>query len=158
MCRKGLLVLQGGTLFSNATLLPCPYRSKLVPIQKPFFSNVACFKHCFWQARFILSTNWMKVAFSFQQNPKSPMWRIKQPWSWRIRLRLPVRHLGTQSLPSLGELLPGTSAMKRRYKPSQNHGLICWDQCSLYLPASAGPECMIATRRCTWKSWWFPPL
>lgn len=93
---------------------------------------------------------------SFQQNPKSHMWRIKQLWSWRIRSRWPVRHLGTQSLPSLGEPQPGTSAMKRRYQHSPKHGLTGRDQCSSYLPAFADIRCMMATAKCTWKSWWFP--
>lgn len=151
MGRKVLLGMQAGILFSAVTVVPSPCGNKLVPIQKPFPSSVTGFRHCCWQASFLLSTSWMRVVFSFQQNPKSPMWRIKQPWSWRNRLHWPVRHLGTQFLPSPGELPPGISAMKRRYNPSWNRGALCWDQCSLYVPASADPECMIAACRCTWR-------
>lgn len=114
--------------------------------KNPLFPSCCLFQILLFTGRlhFEQRLNECCFYFSFQQNPKSHMWRIKQLWSWRIRSHWPVRHLGTQSLPSRGKLPPGTSAMKRRYHPSQDPGLLGRGQC-----------CMMTTG--AWRSQCFPP-
>lgn len=57
---------------------------ELLPVQKP---SCCLFQILLFTGRlhFEQQLNECCFYFSFQQNPKSHMWRIKQLWSWRIR-------------------------------------------------------------------------